>query len=301
MARQSGLGRGLGALIPDRDEDEENENVRDRYRMVPLSAIEPNPRQPRQAFDDAALHELAMSIEQVGVLQPVLVRRRDDERYEIIAGERRFRAAGLAGLDQLPVIVRETDDASVLTEALVENIHRTDLNPLEEAAAFRQLLDDLGMTHDQLAERLGKSRSAITNTLRLLALPPVLQQKVAVGSLSAGHARALLSLEDPEQQQRVAQRVVGEGLSVRATEELVRQLLDTADPLDDLAKQAKRRAASPYEHLERRLTDVLATNVRITGSDRRGRVVINYSGREDLERVLSVLASGTGEDLLSED
>lgn len=298
MARQSGLGRGLSALIPDREDDDVG--PRDRYRTVPLSAIEANPRQPRQTFDDAALHELALSIEQVGVLQPVLVRERDDGQYEIIAGERRFRAAELAGLGELPVIVRQTSDAAVLTEALVENIHRTDLNPLEEAAAFRQLLDDLGMTHDQLAVRLGKSRSAISNSLRLLALPPLLQQKVAVGSLSAGHARALLSLEDAEQQQRVAQRVVGEGLSVRATEELVRSLLDADDALDDLAREAKRRAASPYEHLERRLTDALATNVRITGSDRRGRVVINYAGREDLERVLGVLAQGTGEDLLND-
>lgn len=303
MTRQSGLGRGLSALIPERGAPDAAVPVRrDAFLHVPLEAVEPNPRQPREAFDEAALQELALSIEQVGVLQPVLVRpAAQPERYQIIAGERRYRAAAMAGLAELPVIVRQAEDTALLTEALVENIHRTDLNPLEEAAAYRQLLDDLGMTHDQLAVRIGKSRPTISNALRLLTLPPLLQQKVVAGSLSAGHARALLPLDDPEQQQRIAQRVIGEGLSVRATEDLVRSLAEADEGLDALARAARQRASSPYAHLEGRLTDVLATRVRITGSDRRGRVVINYSGREDLERLLQVLGHGTGTDLLGED
>ena len=294
MSRPVGLGRGLGALIPAGEESD------GRYREIPLGQITPNPRQPREAFDEAGLHELAQSLREVGLLQPILVRPIDDGRYEIIAGERRYRAAGLAEFATIPALVRETDDAALLTEALVENLHRTDLNPLEEAAAYRQLLDDLGMTHEELATRIGKSRSAISNSLRLMALPPILQHKVAVGSLSAGHARALLALDDPERQQRVAQRVIGEGLSVRATEELVRQLLEGGDQMDALADAARRRAASPYADLQSRLTDALSTKVRITGNDRRGRLVINYSGREDLERVLAILGSGVGEDFLRE-
>jgi ParB family transcriptional regulator, chromosome partitioning protein len=295
MTRHAGLGRGLSALIPAGGE------LGDAYREIPLDRISPNPRQPRSSFDEAGLHELAQSVRELGVLQPVLVRAIEDERFELIAGERRYRAAGIAGLDAIPAIIRQTDDAELLTEALVENIHRTDLNPLEEAAAYRQLLDDLGMTHDELATRIGRSRSAISNALRLLGLPPILQHKVAVGSLTAGHARALLSLEDADQQQRVAQRVIGEGMSVRATEELVRQLTEGGDRLDELAAAARRRADSPYAHLQSRLTDALATRVRITGSDRRGSVVINYSGREDLERVLRILGSGAGQNFLRED
>lgn len=292
MSRQGGLGRGLSALIPAADQ------AGDVLRTVPVDRIEPNPRQPRDAFDEAALQELALSLSQVGMLQPILVRRLEADRFQIIAGERRYRAAKMADMAEIPVIVRQTEDAQLLTEALVENIHRADLNPLEEAAAYRQLLDDLGMTHEQLASRIGKSRSAISNSLRLMALPALLQHKLAVGSLSPGHARALLPLEDAEQQQRIAQRVIGEGLSVRATEDLVRSLQEGGDQLQELADTAKQRAASPYQELQSRLTDALATKVDITGSDRRGRVVINYSGREDLERVLSILGRGSGEDFL---
>lgn len=293
MNRQVGLGRGLSALIP------AAQQAGDTLRTIPLSMLRPNPRQPRQGFDEQALEELAKSIAEVGLLQPVLVRHVRDDLYELIAGERRLRAAQRAGLAEIPAIVRQTDDEHLLTEALVENIHRTDLNPLEEAAAYRQLLDDFGMTHEELAERIGRSRSAISNALRLLSLPPVLQHKLAVGSLTTGHARALLALDDADRQQRVAQRVIGEGLSVRATEELVRSLLEERDQLQDLERAARQRRSSPYAHLQERLTDALATKVRITGSDRRGRVVINYSGREDLERLLHILGRGSGEDLLT--
>jgi ParB family chromosome partitioning protein len=282
-------------LIPAADE------AGDALRMVAVDRIEPNPRQPRAAFDEGALQELARSLGQIGMLQPILVRGLDEGRYQIVAGERRHRAAQMAEMAEIPVIVRQTDDAQLLTEALVENIHRADLNALEEAAAYRQLLDDLGMTHDQLASGIGKSRSAISNALRLLTLPAILQHKLAVGSLSPGHARALLPLGDAEQQQRVAQRVIGEGLSVRATEDLVRSLTEGGDRLQELADAAVQRASSPYEELQARLTDALSTKVSITGSDRRGRVVINYSGREDLERVLTILGRGSGDDFLAED
>ena len=291
--RPSGLGRGLNALIPAATGGHSG------LLRLRLNAIQPNPRQPRGTFDDAALQELAHSLREVGMLQPIVVRPVEDGRYEIIAGERRFRAARIAGLEEVPAVVRTTTDGNLLTEALVENIHRADLNPLEEAAAFQQLLEDFGVTHDQLATKLGKSRPAISNALRLLTLPGGLQEHVASGVLSAGHARALLALDDAKQQTRVARRVIAEGLSVRATEELVKTLTGSADDAarDALADRAKRRAATPYGHLERRLTDALATSVEIKGTAKRGRVVIDYSGPEDLQRLLDVLARGTGVDL----
>lgn len=296
MTRPTGLGRGLGALIPTAAQGQSG------LLTVKLSALVPNKRQPRGLFDEERLEELARSLQEVGVLQPLLVRALDDERFEIIAGERRYRAARLAGLDEVPVVVRQTGDDQMLTEALVENIHRADLNPLEEAAAYQQLLEDFGMTHEVLAGRLGRSRSAISNTLRLLSLPPGLQQKVAAGVLSAGHARALLAIDDPRRQETVAQRVIAEELSVRATEELVRRLLasDSGTSMADLAAAAKARRASPFEGLQRRLSDALATKVQIKGSARRGRLVIDYAGQADLERLLDILGRGTGEDLLEE-
>lgn len=291
--RPTGLGRGLNALIPAATGGHSG------LLTLRLNAIQPNPRQPRGTFEDTALHELAHSLREVGMLQPIVVRPLDDGRYEIVAGERRFRAARIAGLDQVPAVVRTTTDGNLLTEALVENIHRADLNPLEEAAAFQQLLEDFGVTHDQLATKLGKSRPAISNALRLLTLPGALQEHVASGALSAGHARALLSLDDPKQQTRVARRVIAEGLSVRATEELVKTLTAGTDDAarDALAERAKQRATTPYGHLERRLTDALATSVEIKGTAQRGRVVIDYSGPEDLQRLLDVLARGAGVDL----
>lgn len=298
MTRPGGLGRGLGALLPPATAGQSG------LRELPLASIVPNPRQPRDHFEDMALQELAQSIRQVGILQPVLVRPIDDgEHYELIAGERRYRAAGLAGLDVIPAVVKETPDDELLTKALIENIHRTDLNPLEEAAAYQQLLDDFGVTHDALAQRLGRSRSTISNALRLLALPPALQQLVADGALSAGHARALLALDRADEQARVGQQVVAEGLSVRATEELVRRRLgrtDSASAMSELAAAAKRRKASPYEGLQRRIGDALGTRVQIKGTARRGRIVIDYSGAADLERLLQILGQGSGDQLLSE-
>ncbi len=291
--RASGLGRGLGALIPAASAGHSG------LLTLPLTAIQPNPRQPRGAFHEQGLEELAHSLRQVGMLQPIVVRPAGDDRYEIIAGERRFRAARLAGLAEVPAVVRTTRDGDLLTEALVENIHRADLNPLEEAAAFQQLLDDFGVTHDELATRLGKSRPAISNALRLLTLPPAVQAHLSSGALTAGHARALLALDDPKAQLRLARRVVAEGLSVRATETLVRQLAGAAadDALEALAASAKRRTASPYAHLQRALGDALATSVTIKGTAKRGRVVIDYAGPEDLQRLLDVLARGAGVDL----
>jgi ParB family transcriptional regulator, chromosome partitioning protein len=297
MTRPSGLGRGLGALIPSAGPGTSG------YLTLKLTSIVPNPRQPRGDFAEEQLAELAHSLREVGMLQPILVRAVAEERYEIIAGERRYRAARLAGLDEVPAILRDTADDQLLTEALVENIHRHDLNPLEEAAAYQQLLEDFGMTHDQLAQRLGRSRPGITNVLRLLNLPTAIQQRLAEGTLSAGHARALLGLEDSGLQERAAQRIVAEGLSVRATEELVRKLAEQADAassLSDLAQAAKDRNRSPYEGLQRRIADALATRVRIRGTPRRGRIVIDYAGQSDLERLLGVLSRGTGEDLLTE-
>jgi ParB family transcriptional regulator, chromosome partitioning protein len=247
MSRQGGLGRGLGALLPAAAPGQSG------ILTLNVTSIVSNRRQPRREFDEGGLAELAASLREVGLLQPVLVRPdAEDGRYELVAGERRYRAAQLAGLDEIPAVVRHTSDDRLLTEALVENIHRTDLTPLEEAAAYQQLLDDFGFTHDELASRLGKSRSAITNSLRLLALPPALQQLVAERVLSAGHARALLALDSAEQQERAGRRVVAEGLSVRATEELVRRLLTTPTAEQALAGRAAARGngrRSPYPGL----------------------------------------------------
>lgn len=300
MTRQGGLGRGLGALIPAAEAGEA------ALVNVKLTAIVANPRQPRTAFDEEGLQELADSLREVGLLQPVLVRPLEEGSYELVAGERRVRAARLAGLEEIPAVVRQTDESELLTEALVENLHRTDLNPLEEAAAYQQLLEDFGMTHDDLATKLGKSRSAISNALRLMSLPPGLQQQVVGGEVTAGHARALLALDDRESQERLGQRVVTEGLTVRETEEAVRTELsrENGDPESGDGKRSNRggrsRRSSPYEGLQRRLADALATRVQITGSPNRGRVVIDYAGQEDLERLLAILSSGAGEDLLSE-
>jgi len=291
VSRVGGLGRGLEALIPTATAE------RGGLRTVQLDSIEPNPRQPRDAFDQRALAELAQSLQTVGLLQPIVVRETGDGRYQIIAGERRFRAAQLARFHEIPAVVRHTEDDQVLTEALVENIHRVDLNALEEAAAYQQLLDDFGFTHEQLAARIGKSRSTITNTLRLLSLSSDLQRHVATGALSPGHARALLAVEDTTLQREIAQRVITEGLSVRAAEDLVRRMLRQLEkkPADDTATER-----SVYSGLQRRLSDAFATKVRITGSARRGQVVIDFSGRDDLQRLLGMLEGGVGDGLQRE-
>lgn len=269
-----------------------------------LTSILSNPRQPRTHFDDGELEELAASVAQVGVLQPVLVRpSADGHRYELVAGERRLRAAERAGLSEIPAIVRRTGDEQLLTEALVENIHRTDLDPLEEALAYQQLLEDFGVTHDELARRLGRSRSAISNSLRLLNLPAAIQEQVADRQLTAGHARALLAMTDPEEQQQLAERIVAEGLSVRAAEDEVRRALEAPPEPGTEGRSSSSgsdRRRSPYEDLQRRLGDALATKVTITGTRQRGRVVIDYAGTEDLERLLHILSRGTGHELVEE-
>lgn len=292
--RPGGLGRGLGALIPAATQASSG------LLSLPRSSIVPNRRQPRLTFDEASLAELAHSLREVGLLQPVIVRPLPDGRYELVAGERRFRAAGLAGMETIPAIVRRTDDSELLTEALVENIHRADLNPIEEAAAYQQLLDDFGFTHQALAERLGRSRSSISNALRLLTLSPELQQQVAAGSLTAGHARALLSIDDVVERDHLARRVLAEGLSVRETEEAARRRDDNRVAADTDGSSARAGSRSPYSGLQRRLSDALATRVAIKGTPTRGRLVIDYSGQDDLSRLLGILSSGTGENLLSE-
>lgn len=297
MKRPGGLGRGLAALLPSAAP---NAAV---LLNLPLTSLVPNPRQPRARMAEPELQELAESIRQVGVLQPIIVRPGPGDTYEIVAGERRFRAAGVAGLESIPAIVRHTEDSALLTEALVENVHRADLNPLEEASAYDQLLGDFGLTHEELASRLGKSRAAVSNALRLLGLPPRLQRMVVDGSLSAGHARALLPLPSAGWQTTLAEKVVAEGLSVRATEELVRKdavsRADTNQP-GTAGGQSGSRADFDVAGLERRLEDALATRVRIRGSGRRGRVIIDYAGDEDLERLLEIVGRGAGVDLVRE-
>jgi ParB family chromosome partitioning protein len=304
MNRKGGLGRGLAALIPPGEEQ------RASLVELPLSAITPNPRQPRGVFDDAELEGLSTSIRDVGVLQPIVVRPLEDERYELVAGERRLRASKLAGLTRIPAIVRHTDDADLLKEALVENIHRVQLNPLEEGAAYQQLLDDFGVTQEELAQRLGKSRPAISNAMRLLSLPPAVQRRVAAGILSAGHAKALLAVEDRHEQERLADRVVAEGLSVRATEEIVRlRMLDGTDDDVDVnngrasssggrGSGSRRRISAPgLVELQDDLSDALMARVRISMGARKGKVTIEFGSVDDLERIVGVVARGLGTDV----
>lgn len=259
------------------------------YAEIPIAAIEPNPRQPRQAFDEEALTELTHSIREFGLLQPVVVRSRSDGGYELVMGERRWRAAQAAGLDVLPAIVRHTEDDDLLRDALLENVHRVDLNPLEEAAAYEQLLSEFGATHEQLATKLGRSRSQVTNTVRLLRLPVRVQSRVAAGVLSAGHARALLALEDPAAQEGLAGRIVAEGLSVRATEEIV-AFGDTDGPTA-ARRTATRRPQSPALHeLAAALGDAFDTRVKIDLGRRRGRITVEFGSLEDLERLVALIA-----------
>lgn len=254
-------------------------------RLVPVAAIVPNPRQPRTEFDEAALDELAASIREVGVLQPVVVRPTGDDRFELVMGERRWRASQLAGLAEVPAVVRTTPDDDLLREALLENLHRSQLNPLEEAAAYSQLLTDFGCTHEELAARLGTSRSHLTNTMRLMNLSPTVQRRVAAGVLSAGHARALLSLPDAAAQEALATRIVAEGLSVRAVEELV------------AVDQPRRRRSTPAPRPERpelsdiaaALTDRLDTRVKVSMGRSKGRITVEFAGTEDLQRILATL------------
>jgi ParB family chromosome partitioning protein len=290
MSQQKrGLGKGLGALIPTAPaglasvpagpglaeagsvpsvpSGPSGEVAGAYFDEIPLTSITPNPRQPRQIFDEEALAELADSIKAVGLLQPVVVRKAGPDSYEIVMGERRWRACQLAELPSVPAIVRQTADTDLLRDALIENLHRQQLNPLEEAAAYQQLLDDFEATHEELARRVGRSRPHITNTIRLLNLPPGVQRRVAAGVLSAGHARALLAVEDPQAQEHLAHRIVAEGLSVRAVEEIVAMGADAV-----------------------RLSDVLDTRVKVELGQRKGKIVVEFASLDDLDRIVKTMS-----------
>jgi ParB family chromosome partitioning protein len=310
--QKRGLGKGLGALIPAGPpasvgmpgasavgpgraalgELEPDLPISGAYlEEVPVGAIRPNPRQPRQVFDEDALAELAASIEVVGLLQPVVVRK-VASGYELIMGERRWRASQLAEVDVIPAIVRETSDDDLLRNALMENLHREQLNPLEEAAAYQQLLDDFGVTHEELARRVGRSRPHLSNTIRLLNLPPAVQKRVAAGILSAGHARALLSVDDPDLQEQLALRIVAEGLSVRAVEEIVAMGLR---PAKTARTPAGRGPVAPgLKDLADRLSDLFDTRVKVELGQRKGKIVVEFASLDDLERIVRSMSPSLG-------
>ncbi|GLX01027.1 ParB/RepB/Spo0J family partition protein [Microtetraspora sp. NBRC 16547] len=302
--QRRGLGKGLGALIPTgpiveptiaagppaEPADSGLRPVEGAYfQEISLNAIVPNPRQPRDVFDEERLDELASSISEVGLLQPVVVRALGDGRFELVMGERRWRASKLAGLEQIPAIVRSTQDDEMLREALIENLQREQLNALEEGAAYRQLLDDFGATHEVLAKKVGRSRSHITNTLRLLNLPPNVQLRLAAGTISAGHARALLALDDPAAQERLATRIVAEGLSVRTVEEIVALGEATAGPAPRKPRE-KKPTAPALSNLARELSDHFETRVKVDLGSRKGRIVVEFSTIDDLERIIGTMA-----------
>jgi ParB family transcriptional regulator, chromosome partitioning protein len=319
--KRSGLGRGLASLIPTGPADGEAVvpghrmgdaaadvvlggapspdgagSVGAVYREIDPSAIEPNPRQPRQVFDEESLAELLHSIREFGLMQPIVVRAvpapaPGAPRYQLVMGERRWRAAQQAGLATLPAIVRETADESMLRDALLENIHRAQLNPLEEAAAYQQLLDEFGVTHDELAARIGRSRPLITNMIRLLRLPIAVQRRVAAGVLSAGHARALLSLEGtPEQQEELAARSVAEGLAVRATEEAV-TLANRADTGTPTAPRRKPIHMPGLQDVAEKLSTAFDTRVTVSLGKRKGKIVVEFGSVEDLQRIVELMNS----------
>ena len=285
MARRGGLGTNLDALIPtsltvgDKEVGQQNE--------VAINSISPNPRQPRTHFDPVALEELIASIKEIGILQPPVVRQTTPGKYELIMGERRFRAAKAAGLKTIPVIIRQTPDNELLREALIENIHRSQLNALEEAGAYSQLLTDFNCTHEELAQKLGRSRPLISNTIRLMNLPTSVQQKLASGVLSAGHARALLGLSDAATIEKLAARIVSEGLSVRAIEEII----SSGAPKGQSTKKPKQtKSATPeLQEIAERIGDALDTRVSIQGSAKKGTIVIEFAGAEDLKRITKAL------------
>jgi ParB family chromosome partitioning protein len=293
MAKRGGLGRGLSALIPAAEEERGSGLLE-----IPVHGVSPNPKQPRTRFDDETIDSLAASIREVGILQPIVVRRVAG-RYELIAGERRLRAARKAGLATIPAVVRDSDDADTLREAIIENIHREDLGPIELAEAFRALLDDLGLKQETLAERLGVSRSHIANTLRLLQLSPEVQQLLVDGKIQAGHARTLLGLPDAEAQAALALRAAAEGLSVREVEDLVRLFVDGPPPKPErsTAKTGGEAAARDpgMAEIEEILSEQLATRVQIELNKKRGRVVIEFGSPDDLDRIVSeIIGSGPG-------
>jgi ParB family chromosome partitioning protein len=276
--QRGGLGRGLSALIPGAEEG--------GLLEIPVAAISPNPRQPRGDFNQESLEGLAASIREVGVLQPIVVRR-ENGGYELVAGERRLRAARLADLATIPAVIRETDDTESLREALIENLHRDDLAPLEMAAAFQELLEELEVSQDVLAERLGFSRAHIANTIRLLHLPADVQRLLGEGRIQAGHARALLSLPDPEAQKAVGLRIAAEGLSVRQVEELVRSFSDRVTPARVAEEPAGRDPRTA--EVEEILAENLSTRVRVQMGRRKGKIVIEFASRKDLDRIVETI------------
>ena len=313
--KSRGLGRGLGELFQRTELDQidtmRSEPVEGRpatepgrgdespppevpipegsyFADLPIESITPNPRQPRTVFDEDAMAELVDSIREVGLLQPVVVRPLGNDRFELVMGERRWRATQAAGLPVIPAIVRETKDHDLLRDALLQNLHRAQLNPLEEAAAYQQLLTDFGCTQDELASRIKRSRPQISNTLRLLRLPPTVQRRVAAGVLSAGHARALLAVTDTAGQERLAQRVVAEGLSVRSIEELV-ALGETGEDSPALRRTRRKVPAPEADDVAARLSDHLDTRVRVDLGRRRGRITIDFASAEDLERIAQLI------------
>jgi ParB family transcriptional regulator, chromosome partitioning protein len=313
MRRRGGLGRGLESLIPSTPQQdqppagvrsgvatdvdaswagEELSPMAPPYFEAPLERIDPNPRQPRESFTEETLEELSDSIRAVGVLQPVVIRPVGD-RFQIIMGERRVRAARMAGLSTIPAVVRITEDHYLLRDALIENVHREDLNPLEEAAAYAQLLNDFAVTQEELASRIGRSRPAISNALRLLKLPPSVQRRIAAGTLAAGHARAVASLPDPEQQERLADRIVAEGMTVRMAEEIARRVSLGENLLDgDGTKRLRTRPvpqAPGMIDLAERLSDRLETRVRVQLGKRKGKVMIEFATLDDLKRICDAI------------
>ncbi len=280
-AKRGGLGTNLDALIPTSLTVGGNEVA--QQNEVPVDSISPNPKQPRTVFNEEAMAELIASIKEIGILQPPVVRQTSPGRYELIMGERRFRAAKLAGLRSIPVIIRQTPDNELLREALIENIHRSQLNPLEEAAAYTQLLQDFNCTHDELAQKLGRSRPLISNTMRLLNLPASVQSRVASGIISAGHARALLGLENEAEIDRLAKRIVAEGLSVRAVEEIIAA---TSPKAASKTKKKSGGTSPEVNEIAERLGDHLDTRVKIKGGKTKGEISIEFSGYADLARIV---------------
>ncbi len=263
------------------------------FRELPIAQVRPNQWQPRQVFEEEALAELVHSIKEIGLLQPIVVRPSGVDEYELIMGERRWRASQAAGLETIPAIVRETEDADMLRDALLENLHRSQLNPLEEAAAYGQLLEDFGCTHDELAQRIGRSRPQISNTLRLLKLSPAVQRRVAAGVLSAGHARALLALDDAEAQDRLAQRVVAEGISVRALEEIVA----LGDPTRPERKVRRNKPSAPgLSEIADRLSDRFETRVKVDLGRSKGKITVEFASLDDLQRIMNLMDPRNRED-----
>jgi ParB family chromosome partitioning protein len=285
MAKRGGLGTNLDALIPTsltvagKEVGQQNE--------IDINLISPNPKQPRTVFDEAALKELMVSIKEIGILQPPVVREVSGGRYELIMGERRYRAAKAVGLKTIPVIIRQTPDNELLREALIENIHRSQLNPLEEGAAYAQLLSDFNCTHEELAAKLGRSRPHLSNTMRLLTLPQAVQKRVALGIISAGHARALLGLTDAAEIEKLANRIVAENLSVRSVEEIIA----TGGSGKKSTKRKSRSGNPELNEIAEELGDYLDTRVKIEGSAGKGKIVIEYSGGQDLQRIIKEIKS----------